>query len=111
MEQLVQQLMQGARREQVVLQQALDNGMTLLAYPLPQGAVIALGYTREEAHRVQADTVLRRRSAALARCGAWQPAMLADGGWFLARRVDARADDSLPALGVGELQAALELLA
>lgn len=111
MEQLVQELMQGARREQVVLQQGLDNGMTMIAYPLPDGAVIALGYAREQAHRIQAETVLRRRSAALARCGAWQPAMLSDGGWFLARRLDARADDSLPALDLGELQAAMELLA
>lgn len=107
MEELARRLVLGARKEQVVVSQALSNGMQMLAYPLPEGAVVALGYPREQAHLVQTETVLRRRSRDMARFGPWLPSMLADGGWYLVRRLE---DGRSSGLTERDMQAALELL-
>jgi hypothetical protein len=111
-QELVERLIHRARTEQVVMCQALPDGTQLLAYPLERGALVALGFAREGAHRVQADAVLRKRAGQLARLGAWLPAMLTDGSWYVVRRVGVGVDgagDSAP--DEAELLAARELLA
>lgn len=85
--------------------QSLPDGMQLLAYPTPDGALVALGFERAAAHRVRAETVLRKRAEQLPRFGAWLPAMLHDGSWYVVRRVPDGA-----ALAVEQLQVARELL-
>ena len=112
-QELVERLIHRARTEQVVMCQALPDGTQLLAYPLGRGALVALGFAREGAHRVQADAVLRKRAGQMARLGAWLPAMLADGRWYVVRRVgvDAGGGGGAAAPDEAELLAARELLA
>ncbi|MFB9241712.1 hypothetical protein IV454_18740 [Massilia antarctica] len=105
------QLLRQARDGQVVMRQAGDDGLQLLAYPLPDGALVALGFGRDSAHRVLPERVLRRRTLMPARYGRWLPAMLGDGSWYVVRRLrdDASGQAALP--DAAQWQAARELLA
>lgn len=111
MQDIASRLVRQARDGQVVMQQAQADGLQLLAYPLPDGALVALGYDRDNAHRVMPETALRRRGAMPSRYAAWLPAMLGDGGWYLVRclRDDGRGEAVVP--DDGQWQAARELLA
>jgi hypothetical protein len=112
MQQLIDRLIQRARDQQVVLCQPLKGELQLLVYPLEDGVLLALGFGRHATARVDAEAVLRRRSAEPARFGAWLPAMLSDGSWYVLRRLaeegPARRVTAPPA---EQLQAAEELLA
>lgn len=104
-------LVRQARQGDVVMCQSLADGLQLLAYPLPDGALVALGYARENAHLARPEDVLRRRGAAPQRYTAWLPAMLGDGSWYLVRRLrdDAAGAAAMP--DAAQWQAARELLA
>ncbi len=93
------------QRDGLVLSRQLENGMELLVYPIQPGdqVLVGVGYGREQAHRIDALTLLRRRGADLARYGDWQPARFQDGSWFVLRRWAPEAegqDWSDAALGV-----------
>ncbi|NHZ91163.1 MULTISPECIES: hypothetical protein [Massilia] len=110
-ENIAARLLRQAREEQVVMQQPYGDGLQLLAYPLADGALVALGFARDSAHRVQPDSVLRRRALQPARYAGWLPAMLGDGSWYVVRRLrlDAGGQPCLP--DSAAWQAARELLA
>jgi len=112
MDETLTQLAAKARNERVVASQRLDDGMRLLAYPLQDGVLVAVGFDPDLAHQVQAETVLRKRSAQMARFGAWLPAQFNDGSWYLVRRVPiAHENNAAPILDTEALAAAQELLA
>jgi len=110
MNQLLAELWRTAQMEQVVAGHSLDNGLHLLVYPLDFGALVGLGFNRDTAHRVHPESVLRRRSHNMQRFGAWMPAMLSDGGWYVVRRVEGAADSVGDAFNADELGAAQELI-
>ncbi|RSZ61105.1 hypothetical protein HF313_16420 [Massilia atriviolacea] len=111
MEDIAARLVRQARHDQVVMQQPQEDGLQLLAYPLPDGALVALGFGRYSAHRVLPERVLRRRAVQPSRYAGWLPAMLGDGSWYLVRRLrdDASGQPALP--DSAQWQAARELLA
>ncbi|CDG82296.1 hypothetical protein [Janthinobacterium agaricidamnosum] len=109
MQDLIFELVLRACREQVVLHHALENGMELLTCPHEQTALIAVGYPRERAHQASAETVLRKRAVQLPLLGAWLPAVLPDGGWYLVRRLPSPERTFIPV--EQELTAVQELLA
>jgi hypothetical protein len=111
LEQGAAQLLRQARDGQVVMRQAQDGGLQLLAYPLADGALVALGFERDSAHRVQAERVLRRRTLQPARYAGWLPAMLGDGSWYLVRRLREQAGGQVAVPDSAAWQAACELLA
>ncbi len=105
------QLVRQARDGQVVMQQPQADGLSLLAYPLADGALVALGFAREHAHRVQPHSVLQRRASMPARYGAWLPAMLGDGSWYVVRRLRDTSSGEATLPDAAQWQAARELLA
>jgi hypothetical protein len=111
MEEILMQLVKTAQTEQAVASQPLTNGMEMLVYPLDSGMLIALGITGELAQEVRMEQVVRRRSEDLRRYGPWQPAVLADGSCYVARRVmHVNVDSGQPVLPLDDLMAAEELL-
>lgn len=108
---LIARLIERARSGQVVLSQPLQGDLQLLVYPSPDGVLLALGFARDSGVRVDADAVLRKRSAALARYGAWLPAMLSDGSWYVVRRFDEDLLGAVAPPSEQDLQVAGELLA
>ncbi|RJF97072.1 hypothetical protein D3870_21150 [Noviherbaspirillum cavernae] len=100
-----------ARIEQAVAKQQLDEGMQMLVYPMQRGMLVGLGFEGNEAHRVHAQEVVRKRSENIEQLGAWLPAMFSDEGMYIVRRFDHMPDvgESLP-LSEEELMAAKELL-
>lgn len=76
-----------ARRERGVASLFMPDGTHLFAYPDDRGVIIGIGRGSEEAHQVQSQLVLRRRTENPARYGLWLPALLSDGCWFLLRRL------------------------
>lgn len=111
MEQVAAQLVREARDGQVVMQQAQDDGLHLLAYPLADGVLVALGVERASAHRVRPETVLQRRASMPARYAGWLPAMLGDGSWYVVRRLRDHAQGEAALPDAAQWQAARELLA
>ena len=105
------QLVRQARDGQVVMQQPQADGLSLLAYPLADGALVALGFARDSAHRVQPHSVLQRRASMPARYGAWLPAMLGDGSWYVVRRLRDTSSGEATLPDAAQWQAARELLA
>ncbi|MYM98644.1 hypothetical protein [Duganella vulcania] len=111
MEQLAARLLRQARDGQLVVRQAQEDGLQLLVYPLPDGALVALGFDRDRAHRVLPERVLRRRAAMPERYSGWLPAMLADGSWYVVRRVRDDGGGAAMPPDAAQWQAARELLA
>jgi len=105
----MRELIDRARRDESVYAQLLADDTQLLVYPLAQGALVALGYERGRAHLVRIDDMLRRRARQLSLIGAWLPLMLADGSWYLARRLD-EADGAVALPGDVELAAVRAVL-
>lgn len=107
--QLVTQLVTAAREQQAVASSTVDSGMQLLAYPLEQGLLLALGFAPELAHRVEIKLLLQKRGDNLARFGTWLPTLLNDGGVYVVTRVSDVKDEA-PVLPDDVLMAAEELL-
>ncbi|GGZ01704.1 hypothetical protein ACFFTM_08745 [Pseudoduganella plicata] len=108
MEELMNRLSHAAEMEGAVAQAVLDSGLRLLVYPLAQGRLAALGWPAASGRQVQGETLLRRRSADLARYGDWLPALFNDGGWYVVRRL--AVDGNGGTLDEAALAAAMELL-
>ncbi|WP_143751333.1 hypothetical protein [Collimonas sp. PA-H2] len=102
-------LVNAAQRERAVASQCIEDDITLLAYPLADGVLVGIGYGGGRAHEVKTETVLERRAHNFSRYGAWLPAMLKDGSWYLLRRITGPSDDHC-ALSADDLRIALELL-
>jgi hypothetical protein len=111
MEQIAGKLVRQARDGQVVMQQLLADGLQLLAYPLADGALVALGFERANVPGMLAQRVLGRRAAMPARYDPWLPAMLGDGSWYLVRRLCDDASGAVQLPDAAQWQAARELLA
>lgn len=92
MEELLKTLLHEAKMQRVVAMQRLDSGLHVLVYPLPIGVIVALGVAPDRA--LAPKEVLRRRSADLARYGAWLPAMFNDGSLYVMRRVTGQDDEA-----------------
>ena len=108
MEELMKRLSHAAEMEGAVAQAVLDSGLRLLVYPLAAGRLAALGWPADSGHQVHGETLLRRRSADMARYGDWLPALFNDGGWYVVRRL--AVDGNVDALDEAALAAAEELL-
>lgn len=104
MEKLIDDLIARARAGQTVLTHRLDDGQGLLAYPLADGALVAIGQSGQAARHLDAEQLLRERSRQLPRMGSWLPALLQDGSWYLVRRIGmsgaiaAPSDDEIAAV-------------
>lgn len=100
-----------ALRERAVASQALENGLHLLVYPAESAILIALGYKADTVRRSVLSAVLHRRAEDLARFGQWMPALMADGAFYVVRRVRSyEPHDGLPLLSVGDMNDAEELI-
>lgn len=108
MEELMNRLLHAAEMEGAVAQAVLDDGLRLLVYPLAEGCLAALGWPAGSGHQVHGETLLRRRSADLARYGDWLPAQFNDGGWYVVHRLG--VDGNAASLDTAALAAATELL-
>lgn len=113
MEKQLLEMMRKASSDEVVVSQRLIDDMKLLVYPLQQkqGVIIGVGYGRENAHLVNMDTVLQRRTKDLARFGAWLPAVFSDGSRFVVMRVERdEPNESVAADLINDIHIAQELL-
>ena len=108
MEELLNRLVTQAKAQGAVAQAVLDSGMRLFVYPLDKGQLAALGWPHASGHVVHGETLMARRGANMARYGAWLPALFADGGWYVARRIG--VDDGAGLPDDAQLRAAEELL-
>lgn len=106
MEELLKKLLHEARMQRAVAMLRLDGGLHVLVYPLPAGAIVALGAPPDRP--LAPKEVLRKRSSDLARYGAWLPAMFNDGSLYVLRRVV--GDDDEASLTDAALAVAEELL-
>lgn len=112
MEQLVLNIVRKARAERVVVSQALENGMKLLAYPADMGVLLGIGYDADLSHRVQPESVLRIRSTNPSRYGRWLPTVFVDSSCYVVTRIFSRSAETDPAiLSNIDLKIAQELLA
>ena len=90
----------------------LPTGLQLLVYPLEDSLLIGVGFEAEQGRQIQAEAVLRKRSWNLERYGAWLPAQLLDGSWYVVRRLQkSRFLENGPLLPNSALLLAQELLA
>jgi len=100
-----------ALREGVVAGQTLDNGLHLLVYPTEAEILVALGYKADSVRREILFWVLRRRAGNVARFGKWMPALMADGAFYVVRRVrSVEQSDGLPLLSEHDMNDAEELI-
>lgn len=114
MDEVLERIVQRACREQVVASRTMESGMQLLSYPMTGAVLVGVGFGRERASMTKLDEVLRRRAESPERFGAWLPALLADGSWYVVRRapnLNPGTDGAAPILPPAELAAAKELLA
>ena len=105
-------LMELARRatvEQAVAQATVEGDLRMLVYPLEHGLLVGLGVEGARAQSAQATRILYRRAADMARFGAWLPARLKDGSWYVLKRMPVAASGPAPLLET-DLEAAAELL-
>lgn len=112
-DELLTQLTRISLAEQMVASNHIGEGLNLLVYPMVSGVIVGLGYEREEAHRMTAIELLRRRSRALPRYGQWLPTSFRDGGLYVVRKVDGLEHEQVQmqvASLSGALQSARELL-
>lgn len=109
LQELMAQLVKRADLEQSVAVASMEDGLHLLAYPLDNGMLVGLGLEGERAQRVDAALLLQRRAGDMARFGAWLPAQLKDGAWYVVKRLPPFDLDNL-ALDENDLEAAGELL-
>ncbi|MGH8807031.1 MAG: hypothetical protein ACREX0_04030 [Noviherbaspirillum sp.] len=104
-------LIQAASTQHAVVAQELTNGMQLLVYPMDEGLMVGFGYESYAAHKARPEQMVRKRSEDMRRFGAWHPAMLADGGLYVVRRLrQLGTDRGTSPLSEDELLAAEELL-
>ena len=100
-----------AVREGVVAGQTLDSGLHLLVYPAGSEILVALGYKADSVRREVLSWVLRRRAGNVARFGKWMPALMADGAFYVVRRIQSiEQRDGLPLLSEDEMNDAEELI-
>lgn len=112
LEELVIELAAKAQFEERVVIRKLSTGLQLLVYPLADNLLVALGFEAERGRQVRAEAVLRKRSQNLKRYGAWLPAQLLDGSWYVIRRLrKPRFPESGSVLSNDALTVAQELLA
>jgi hypothetical protein len=111
MDQQLLQIIAIARQDGVVVSLNIADGMVLLAYPIEQAMLVGLGYNPDQAHVVDAESVLKKRRENSERFGAWLPAVFGDGSWFVVQRiVYPRHSENLRVISSDELIAAQELL-
>lgn len=89
LEELLTEAAEKANSEKMVATRKTSSGMQLLVYPMDDSLLVALGFETERGRQVRAEEVLRKRSRNMARYGAWLPAQLLDGSWYVVRRLDA----------------------
>jgi hypothetical protein len=107
MKEILQTLIHEAILQKVVATQRLEDGLILLAYPLSDGVIVALGALAERIPSPR--EVLRKRSEDLERYGHWLPAMFNDGSLYVLRRLRSD-DDQASVLDDAALAIAEELL-
>lgn len=110
MTELLVELVKRAGLEQAVAIATLENGLTLMAYPLKDEMLIGLGLEGRMSNHVDGQLLLEKRGRDMPRYGAWLPAQFRDGSWYVTRRVRV-VDPELPVLGEDALEAGEELLA
>lgn len=113
MEKQLLEMMQKACNDEVVVSQSLTNAMKLLVYPLQEkkGVIIGVGYSHENAHLVNMDDVLQRRTKDVTRFGAWLPAVFSDGSRFVVMRVERGGpNESIATDLINDIHIAQELL-
>lgn len=112
LEELITEAAAKAQSGEVVVTRRLATGLQLLVYPLEDSLLIGVGFEAEQGRQIQAEAVLRKRSRNLERYGAWLPAQLLDGSWYVVRRLrKSRFLENGPLLPNSALLLAQELLA
>jgi hypothetical protein len=100
-----------ALRERAVASQGLENGLHVLVYPAESAILIAFGYKADKVRRGVLSAALHRRAGDVARFGQWMPALMADGAFYVVRRVRSfEPHDGLPLLSEGDMNDAQELI-
>ena len=110
MDGLLTHLADRACRDRAVASSNFSKGMQLLAYPLDNGVLIAVGFGPERNHGIPVEHVLRMRTEQPGRFGAWLPASFADGSWYMVRRATRDAFGRLPLPSDDELASVQELM-
>jgi hypothetical protein len=109
MQELLREIMKRAHTEQSVATVTLADGTALLAYPMDSGMLVGVGMEGEYAQRVDAARLLHKRAGDMARFGAWLPAQLKDGAWYVVKRLPPFQHD-VRFIGEDDTAAATELL-
>lgn len=110
MDGLLMHLADRACRERAVASSDFTGGMQLLAYPLDNGVLVAVGFGPERVRSIPVERVLRMRTEQPGRFGAWLPAAFADGSWYMVRRATRDAFGRLPLPSGDELASVQELM-
>lgn len=110
MTELLVELVKRATLEHAVAVASIEQGITLMVYPLAGEMLIGVGLEGHYAQRIDSLEILRRRASDARRFGPWLPALFQDGSWYVARRVRV-LDPETPVLDQEALDAAEELLA
>ena len=110
MDGLLTRLADRACREKAVASGSFTQGMQLLAYPIDNGVLVAIGFGQERVRSVPVERVLRMRTEQPARFGMWLPAAFADGSWYMVRRATRDAFGRLPLPSNEELISVQELM-
>ncbi|HYD63146.1 MAG TPA: hypothetical protein VEC35_22520 [Noviherbaspirillum sp.] len=110
MDGLLTHLADRACREKAVVSSSFTQGMQLLAYPIDNGVLVAVGFGPERVRNVPVERVLRRRTEQPGRFGVWLPAAFADGSWYMVRRATRDTFGRLPLPSSDELASVQELM-
>lgn len=102
-------LAERALREQAVMTIQDPGGVHLMAYPLADLMLFAVGLEGEQADRLGATALLQKRQANLSRYGNWQPTKFVDGSYYIVHRATV-SNEIPPTLEPTALEAALELM-
>lgn len=111
MEELLTRIVKQCRKDLTVVVQAVEKGMNLLAYPMENGVLVAMGFDPDESHRISVESLVRKRSESMDRYGLWLPTRFKDGSCYVVRRIMSQSlKENEPVLPFSELIAAQELL-
>ncbi len=110
LEKIAFSLVSTALNSKVVARIAMDNGLSMFAYPEVDFVVVGLGYQRDQLRPGFIDSVLKRRHQIPARFAQWLPAQFADGSFFLLLRMAYGAREIAPSPSEAALDNAVALL-
>jgi hypothetical protein len=109
-EKIVRELVSEACATQEVVSSSIQGGFHLVAYAHEQIILVAVGVQAQQSRNQEPTSILLARGGNLQRYGAWLPAMLKDGAWYVVRRITNVPEEG-SVLSEEDLTIAKELLA